>query len=176
MIEHNPYLKSVVSLSLAVVLFSGCGGGDGFKGKRGTVSGKITVEGTPVPKGTQVVFVGASDGYTATGTVGDNGAYSLKINGSPNIPAIKYQVQITPPAPPGTSAQQGASTKGASTSVTDPTAATKAAVPNKKPNQPTVETGPFPIKYSSIRTSGLAFEVQAGANSCDFKLDAIKAK
>jgi hypothetical protein len=67
-------------LSASAAMLIGCGG-DPSKPKLGRVSGKVTYNGQPVPKGV-VSFVpsggpGAQTGQSATGEIGPDGSYTL---------------------------------------------------------------------------------------------------
>ena len=149
--------RSTLSVKLAVLsivmmlLGAGCGGKDSgaFKGPFGQVTGKVSFEGKPIPEGSQIVFQSSqSAGYIATGAVNATGEYTLQCNSSPNVPALSYQVVISPPS----SAASGAA---------DPLAGAKVTISTQAP--------PFPVKYSSP-TKELVFTVKEGKNSADFTL------
>lgn len=151
------------SLSIALLTFLvGCGGSvDGFSGSRGTVAGTVTFDGNPVPPGSTVMFQSkAGNTYIASGIVKEAGKYELVYQGEKSLPAISYLVQISPPLP---------TTKP---DVVDPkavTAITAADVKKKVQDFKNVKH-PFPVKYHSINTSNLTFDVKAGSNTADFKL------
>lgn len=135
---------------LVLLTASGCIGGlegDKFKGERGSVSGKITYKGAPIPAGSSVIFQAAA-GYTGVGKTNDEGEYTLSYNKTSTLPAVSYTVQVSVPA---------------------------AAAPAKMdPANMGVETAPapppFPARYSAGTTSGLEFTVKGGVNRADFDL------
>ncbi len=147
-----------VGLLLAVVAtVVGCGkAADGFSGQRGKVSGKVTLAGEPLPAGCQVLFVAAKGGFTASGPVGPDGTYALEYQVPAGLPIGDYVVQISPPA--------GAS----SAAPVDPAAMAQKMTlsANAKPD----DALPFPQRYASTSTSGLAFTVQPGANTFELSL------
>ncbi len=151
-------------LMIVVPLVVGCGGGssgDGFKGARGQVSGKITLDGQPLQKGCQVLFMGDNGGYTATGVVGDDGRYTLVYGGGKGLPVGDYKVQVAPPVAVAASA--------ANTAVDPMKMASQMKL--KSGSQKPEDTGPFPSKYGSTGTSGLRFKVEANQNTADFNLE-----
>ena len=154
-----------VFLIVIVPLTAGCSGGasgDGFTGDRGQVSGTITLDGQPLTKGCQVLFMADKGGYTATGVVGDEGRYTLIYGGGDGLPVGDYKVQVGAPAP----VQSG----GAETAAADPMK--MASQMKLEPGaQKTDDTGPVPSKYQSTNSSGLSFNVEANQNTADFKLE-----
>ena len=154
--------SSVVLIGCSFMLLAGCGGGgDGFTGPRGQVSGKVTFNGQPVPAGSTVVFqTGEGKSYLASGVVEADGTYELQYDRQANIPGVKYLVQITPPA--------GAAGDG---TPVDPMKMdmTKTDVKQAKKSAKSA-TSVFPAKYFSSLTSGLSFEVKKGGNTADFDL------
>jgi len=146
----------VVLLSLVTVV-AGCGkAADGFSGQRGKVSGKATLAGEPLPAGCQVLFIATKGGFTASGPVGPDGTYALEYQVPAGLPVGDYVVQISPPA------------GGSSAAPVDPAAmAQKMKLSaNAKPD----DALPFPQRYASTSTSGLAFTVQPGANTFELSL------
>ena len=145
-------------------LAAGCGGGasgDGFTGDRGQVSGTITLDGQPLTKGCQVLFMADKGGYTATGVVGDGGRYTLIYAGGDGLPVGDYKVQV---------ACAGGRRVGAETAAVDPTK--MASQMKLEPGaQKADDTGPVPSKYQSTNSSGLRFKVEANQNTADFKLE-----
>ena len=144
----KPFGLSVVLLLLVV----GCGEGgpEPFKGPFGQVTGKVTFEGKPIPEGSQVIFQSTEKGgYLATGVVNASGEYTLKCDGSPNLPGLTYQVTFMPPS---SNAVGGA---------TDPAAAAKVSL--------TTGAAPFPEKYSTP-SKLVVSTVKEGKNTADFVL------
>jgi hypothetical protein len=147
-----------VGLLLAVVAtVVGCGeAADGFSGQRGKVSGKVTLAGEPLPAGCQVLFMATKGGFTASGPVGPDGAFALAYRVPQGLPVGDYVVQIAPPA------------AGAGATPVDPVAMAEKLGMSAKPK---AASGlPFPDRYASTATSGLAFTVQPGANTFELSL------
>lgn len=146
----------VVALLAAV----GCSSGpsDGYTGERGQVSGTVTLDGAPLTKGCQVIFISKTGSYTASGVVGDDGKYSLVYNGGNKLPAVEYQVQLTAPVVNETTPA----------APVDPTK--MAAQMNLSAGAPAAPAGPFPTKYASTNSSTLEFKVEPKDNVIDLKL------
>ena len=147
---------------ITLVLLVGCSRGpsDGFKGKRGQVSGTITVGDKPLPKGSEVMFIGKEGGFTATGTVDENGKYTLIYKEKSGLPEGDYLVQLSPP--PATPA---------STGPVDPSQMGAKLKINKKGSDSAASSIPFAKKYLSTTTRKLTAKVEAKPNIADFKLD-----
>jgi hypothetical protein len=160
----SPYLmKRVMGVwALACVLtVTGCRGPtDGYQGERGQVSGTVTLDGKPLAKGCQVIFLSKTGGYTASGVVNDSGAYTLSYVHGLSLPAIEYRVQLTAPVQPD------------STETVDPSAMGAKLALKRKGGA--ASDSPFPVKYGSAEKSGLEFKVAAGSNTADFKLESDK--
>ena len=140
---------------LLVSLIVGCGGrGDGYSGPRGTVSGSITVDGKPLQKGCQVMFIAAA-GHTASGVIDEAGKYNL-IYTDGDVPAVEYQVQLTAPI-------------SVTTQDADPSKMAQNMTLSKKSGGASNEA-PFPPKYGSTATSKMSFTVKEGPNTADFAL------
>jgi hypothetical protein len=145
-------------LLLAVIVTAvGCGtAADGFSGPRGKVSGRATLGAEPLPAGCQVLFVATKGGFTASGVIGPEGAYALEYRVPAGLPVGDYVVQISPPA-----------TTTAAAPVDPAEMARKMTLSaDAKP----ASTLPFPERYASTSTSGLAFTVQPGANTFELSL------
>ncbi len=150
--------KPIVLMSLPFVICAGCSRSDGFTGPRGTVEGKIVFQGVPIPEGSSILFMAATQGgYTAGGIVDTNGKYTLKYNGSTALPAVEYLIQISPPAETPDPEM-----------LIDPTLL---ALTTDEVASFTMIAPPFPPKYSSAHTSQLKFTVEQGKNSADFELE-----
>lgn len=151
------------SLLLTVLLLacaSGCGGasGDGFKGDRGQVKGRVTLDGKGIQSGCQVIFMSTTGGYTASGVITEDGAYTLSYSDKAGIPAVEYAVQLTAPI------------ATAPTQTVDPTKMAENMKLSRK-GAGAKDEGPFPSKYASTTSSKLKFTVKAGENTADFVLD-----
>jgi hypothetical protein len=140
---------------LLVSVLVGCGGrGDGYSGPRGTVSGTVTVDGKPLQKGCQVIFI-ASVGHTAAGVIDEAGKYTL-VYSDGDVPAVEYQVQLTSPI--STATQQA-----------DPAEMAQKMKLSAKAGGAANEA-PFPAKYGSTSSSTMSFTVKEGPNTADFAL------
>jgi hypothetical protein len=88
---HDWFRVSLVLLAPALIVVSaGCGSGDGLNRK--AVSGKVTVDGAPVPNGS-VSFQPLNSGGVGSGAPIADGAYS--IDAEHGLPPGKYRVSIT---------------------------------------------------------------------------------
>jgi hypothetical protein len=148
----------LAAMSLCVVVtVAGCGSpGDGYTGARGQVTGKVTLDGQPLQKGCQIIFMSATGGYTAAGVIEDAGAYKLSYSDERGLPAVEYQIQFTAPISPPASAPS------------DPTKMAETMKLGTKMKG--TDEGPFPTKYASVNTSKLFFTVKEGQNTADFAL------
>ena len=81
-------------LSLALTIVPGCGKA-GPKGPQGTVHGKVTVKGAPVPSGTVVNFLNEI-GTGASAVAGADGSYKLMSQHGDKVPVGSYKVSIMP--------------------------------------------------------------------------------
>lgn len=79
-------LRNVLMLGALCAL--GCGDGG-----RAYVSGVVTLDGQPVPRGT-VQFIPAGDTETATAKIGADGRYSLRSDDRDGLPPGKYRVRF----------------------------------------------------------------------------------
>lgn len=135
---------------LGLLAWSGCNSG-GYSGPTGTVTGTVTLNGEPVPAGTNVAFV-SDEGHTAAARVETGGQYKLAIAGKGHqIPVATYKVMVSPPV---------------DTSPVDYNAPMDAPAP--EPAKP--EEQAIPVKFHSTTTSGLSYKVEAGSNTIDIKL------
>lgn len=151
--------------TILVLIFAiGCGRGSGDRhnGPRGTVSGKLMIGGQPLKEGCQVMFQSVEGGYLAVGAVKSDGKYTLTCDGSFEVPAIAYRVQLSPPLtiePLKSSQPQNPSEMAAK--VMGPPGSAKVQEAAKPP---------FPAIYLSALTSKLEYKVKAGPNTADFDL------
>jgi len=109
---------------------------------RGTVKGKVTLDGSPLSSG--VVTFMSSEGYAATGDIGPDGGFSL----AGELPPGSYVVSVAPPA-----LTQAPGTDGA-------------------PAEAQIERTPIPNVYWNETTSGLVKEVADGENDVAIELTA----
>jgi len=157
----NKFCKLLAVMSFACLTIAGCGGrGDGYSGSRGKVSGTATIDGQPLQKGCQIIFISATGGYTAAGVIGDAGAYTLEYPDGGGLPAVEYQVQFTAPV-----VAPGAATPAAPVDPTKMASSMKVGAKMK-----TADEGPIPKKYQSTNSSTMSFVVKDGDNKADFDL------
>ena len=150
---------------IVVCSLAGCGGGedDGYKGDRGSVSGKITYKGAAIPANSVVMFQSKEGSYSASGQVSATGEYKLTYNGKSTLPAVAYIVQVTPPPSAGTGPGK----------VPDPASVRPAEIPQSGSTMaPTKDekTLPFPAKYTVATSSGFEFTVKSGPNTANFEM------
>ena len=94
----------LASLVLFVLLFAGCGPA---AVKLVPVTGKVTIQGTPLPWGTITLYPDATKGNKSTlqsfGNVAADGTYSISTDGKPGAPVGAYAVTISAakPSTPG---------------------------------------------------------------------------
>ena len=124
----------------------------------GTVSGKVSHKGKPVPAGCLVTFV-SERGVVALGTVDASGRYQLMLAGKPDVPALEYNISVTFPGVAGPEMTDDDERKFMAG---DPQ--TVAKFSRKAPR------APIPAKYADEFKSGLSFQIKAGANSFDIDL------
>lgn len=143
-------LCALVSLLL---VFSGCNKSS-LSGPTGTVTGKVTYNGEPVPAGCSVVFMHQETSTPASGVTSADGTYSLSMRGEPKALVGEYKVSVSPP----TSSDQ----------VDESSAGYEAAMTGEEAAQ--APTAPFPDKYLLPETSGLTFTVNEGPNTFDVEM------
>ncbi|MDZ4686120.1 MAG: hypothetical protein SH850_13715 [Planctomycetaceae bacterium] len=144
--RHAVRHLAVAVLNLCTI---GCGGVD--YGPTGKITGRLTMDGKPLAAGTAVSFMQMEKGFLAFGMTDADGKFEVDSFNSGDMPAGVYKVMIAPPAAPApkdVSAEE--------------------AFENPELRDPTVKVE-FPKKYRDTNTSGLEYEVKAGAN--DFPID-----
>ncbi|WP_437230774.1 carboxypeptidase-like regulatory domain-containing protein [Planctomicrobium sp. SH661] len=141
-------MRTVLALS-CLILISGCGRSSGrAHSETAPVSGKLTLAGAPLQKGTQVVISNEDDGFVFSGTTDEAGAFKIISQFPENgVPIGHYVVTIAPPAAPQVNSMELAL--------------------NPKANQVKID---FPKSYMQTKTSGLDFEVQLKDNVLDLDL------
>jgi hypothetical protein len=133
-------------LGLAFLLLAGCGP------PSGTVSGKVTIGGKTVPRGS-VAFVPPNGKGTRTSEIAEDGTYTVR-NLPPGKAAIIVETKsAAPPSAPG---------------------GVRMNMPAGAPNAPGADAGkryvPIPEKYSQAGTSGLSLEVKTGKQEYNIDL------
>jgi type 1 fimbria pilin len=144
-------------LLACLVGLAGCSpSADGYSGPRGSVAGRLTIDGTALRNGCQVVFMATRGRFIASGAVAEDGRYTLLYSVSQGLPVGDYVVQL------GLPSDYAASIAGPSggPAVMDVSAINKAWKAGM----------PFPERYLAASTSDLRFTVQPGANTADFEL------
>lgn len=154
---HNLFMMNqtkqvfMSGLILTVMCLTGCGGGSNLpKGETGTVTGKVTFNGKPVPEGTSIVFLHKDKGITASSPIAADGSYALRMRRENAILAGNYQIGITPPTVELTPAEAEAVNSGKT-------------LPEK-------EWPEIPKKYRNPESSGVLFTVKAGENTFDLDM------
>lgn len=144
--------RTIVLLTCTATLWTcGCGGGAGLpSGGKGTVTGKVTYNGQPVPQGCIVSFIGPN-GITGSGITDGSGSYRISMRDGRNVLVGGYRISVSPPPPPPLSDDE----------------AMKLSMAGK----PTVQVvKEVPERYRNPENSPLAFEVMEGANTFDIAL------
>lgn len=135
-----------IGCACAVIISTGCSPGSKFP--VGTVTGRVTYHGQPVPEGTLVQFHSTLGPTTAV--VRPDGTYEAQ-----RVRVGQYVVTVTPPIP----------------TAADPQAAMEAYLQARKAGQdPDAAAKILPVKYQRPNTSGITFDLKAGANPFDLEL------
>ncbi|MBI1314668.1 hypothetical protein GC176_25525 [bacterium] len=154
-------MQVMSAVLLAIVMLGsqvGCQSGPVLaEGETGTVTGKITLEGQPVPEGTRVMFQRDSDGQVATGECDSSGEFLLRMKGGLEIVEGNYRVAVLPPSPTANMSTEDAM---------------KASVENKLPDAADAFKL-FPMRYQVIEDSKQIFTVKPGQTN-EFTLDMKK--
>ncbi len=127
------------AFSLLMALAGGCGGV-----YDATVSGLVTLDGTPVPRGT-VTFHATSGGPAAYAPIQENGSYTVRTGREGGLPAGEYEVTVTANEVPADLQSKDGRPLPPGKSIT-------------------------PIWYRSKDTSGLKFNVERGRNEINLEL------
>jgi hypothetical protein len=138
------YLRTKAGLALALcatlaVVGSGCGGA-----YDASVSGEVTLDGNPVPRGT-VTFSPTQGGPTAYGQIEEDGDYYVQTGTESGLPVGEYQVTVVAEEPP---------------------AVTRTAAGGPPPSGKSITPEWYRLKDSS----GLKYTVESGSNRIDLKL------
>ncbi len=143
-------------LALSFLFFNGCGGSSFPSGPTGSVSGKVTYNGQPVPAGCSVMFMHVETSQSATSQTEADGTYSLRMLGGTKVLAGPYKISIAPPAV-------------ATPDDSDPEAYAS-VMEGGDTTPPPAAAPPFPDKYMNPDTSGLTYTVEEGPNVHDIDL------
>src|SRR5690606_33479870 len=91
-------ISIVPVLAALCLMMAGCGGNE--FGPMGAIAGKLTLDGTPLPAGTKVIFMEPASGYTGFGITDDAGNYRIEWRRSgttyDGLPVGTYQVLLVP--------------------------------------------------------------------------------
>lgn len=149
--QRRQVTKIISALIFAILSFAGCTGGSRLPdGDTGTVKGKVTSNGKPVPDGTSIVFLHKDKGLTASSAIATDGTYSLRMRRGDAILVGDYQIGVTPPTTEMTAAEADAAITG---------------------EAPAAKEWPeIPKKYQNPETSEVTFTVKAGENTFDLDM------
>lgn len=149
MTQSRPFL--IWGLLLTTISLVGCSGGSTLpEGDTGTVKGKVTHKGNPVPEGASIVFLHKDKGITASSAIAADGKYALKMRRGDQILVGDYQIGITPP--------------------TEELTPEEAKAVNEGKELPKKEWPQIPEIYRNPETSGVKFTVKAGENTFDLDM------
>lgn len=147
MVELKRYLFWTLVAGFAFA--GGCTGGAGDPAA-GTVQGRLTYRGEPVPEGTTVVLLG-ENGLAASGIVRKDGQFRIRLASSDRIPVGQYFVSVSPPP---------------SRELTPEQAMQLIA----EEREPIDEFPDIPRRYRNPDTSGETFAVGEGENVLDLDM------
>jgi hypothetical protein len=140
-LSPNRFKYTPLGVVLLSLLFcAGCGQ------KTGTLKGKVTLNGTPLPSGTVTVYGGKNDSITRNGEISSDGTYRID-----KVPVGKVKITVSSAETPDLG-QLG----GAEVDVKDAKALNKPQQGGKK------KAVPIPGKYGNNESSGLTAEVKSG--------------
>jgi hypothetical protein len=135
-IPRLPFAAAVWLGAASLLLVAGCGG------KPATVSGTITLDGTPLARGS-VAFTPVNGGQKATGVIASDGSYSLNTNRDVGLDVGEYRTTVVSREPGKVDKYGGPPLPGKYLS---------------------------PKRYANGATSGLQYNVTKGHNSIDIEL------
>jgi hypothetical protein len=134
--------------------------GCGEVAQRGTVFGRVTYQGQPVPLGCRVVFVNRHSGHVAFGSTSAGGMFELLMDEEPGVVVGEYCVGVVPPLTPDSWSLSPQQYRELYESMAS------AGVRGQ-------EWKEIPEKYRAAETSGETFTVRKGDNeyTLDMKID-----
>ncbi len=133
--------RRCIVLPLLLVLASGCG-----SGKTGTVSGKVLLDGKPVPGGYINFFPSGENSTAKTSPIGEDGSYSVK-----GVPVGTAKITV----------------QGVAGSVQIPNSNLPKGMEMPVSDRKAVFVPP---KYSTTEQSGLSYEVKSGSQDHNVEL------
>lgn len=129
-----------VLVGLLLLISLGCSPAE----QRGTVTGKVFVEGVPLTEGT-IYFENQAKGVALTGQIKPDGSFKLASHQGAGLVVGAYQVAVSPEAML--------------------MSADEIPLVGKNVRQPNdVKKSPLPEKYHKTSTSGLTAEIKEGEN------------
>lgn len=139
------WISAMLCLTVTWVA-SGCGGGSD-KPELGQVSGKVTMDGKPLPK--VVVTFNPEDGRPSLGETDDQGQFTMMYLGEPGAKVGKHVVSIS--TPPPENAEDGGC---------------------EEPGEEGQFLDPIPLRYNAeaVDNPEMNVEVKPGDNTFEFKL------
>lgn len=153
-------MRAIGPVLIFLTMVVGCGPAvDGYSGPRGTVAGRLTIDGQPVREGCQILLMAAQaqGSFVAAGTVAGDGSYKALYRVPAGLPVGDYVVQLGLPQNHPSSVAAGPGDSMTAVDFDKLQRAWKASLP-------------FPQRYLSTSTSGLKFTVQPGVNAADFDI------
>lgn len=152
----NSIRRWLVVLALGPCLSAvvGCGDSKPTRGPTGAVSGKVTLNGKPLPAGCTIVFTHQEKSVPATAPIGSDGSYSLS-----SVVAGAQKVSFNAPAKAAAAAPDPSNPE-----------AYKAFMMGKGAKSTAEDKPSFPKRFMSPDESGLTFTVQEGPNTYDVDL------
>jgi len=152
-------MRRISLIALFVISFTAVGCGPSYKIY--PVTGKVTLDGSPLAGATVMLKPVAADGKPASGTCDKDGVYSvvdMRPEAAAGASPGEYTVGILWYKPSEDSSQASGSSAG-----TEDSAASRSKVDGPKSD--------LPAAYQNADTSGLTLTVKAESNKADFALD-----
>ncbi len=118
----------------------------------GTVQGRITMDGIPIPQGSVVTFLMPEHGVAATGMTDEHGQFRITSPTTNGLPIGEYQVAIAPPKTDSASAEE------VGNAMLDGTLGFGGG------------DREIPISLQNPATSDVTFTVQVGQNTFEYEL------
>jgi hypothetical protein len=149
---HHCHSSLTVTLTATFLFTIGCGGYN--YGPTGKITGRLTMDGKPLAPDHAVSFMEMEKGFLAFGKTDADGKFEVSSWNQGDMPIGKYKVMIA--APP-------ASMKPESE------ISAEERFDNPESIEPVTKLA-FPKKYTDTTTSGLEYQIKAGANNFDIAL------
>lgn len=119
-------------------------------GPTGTIDGRLTMDGNPLPEGTKVMFMMQREGYLAYGLTDAEGNFTIGGWNDGNMPTGTYKVMLQPAGDDAEMVEN-----------MTPEEQLEYRAPKKKKTTDVA----FPKRYRSIETSKLEYQVEKGPNT-----------